>query len=498
MQVHHLFDLGKAISIHALREEGDIPPCNPLPGWTGFLSTPSARRATRLRPWAAFVQKFLSTPSARRATKPCSFWRRTRQNFYPRPPRGGRQRCPLPSPEPSDFYPRPPRGGRPKEQVIGDVSFEFLSTPSARRATRPRPSQGHQQAISIHALREEGDARWPSRRGCRSISIHALREEGDLYSGMAVRDHTISIHALREEGDLSTLWLTVRWPLFLSTPSARRATDHRLRPHRQGTISIHALREEGDAAALAAAAGFSNFYPRPPRGGRPPESDKIYVILSISIHALREEGDPVCSSMDGKSGLFLSTPSARRATLVGVLLPLAGEFLSTPSARRATIHFLGAFVQVWISIHALREEGDCQSMPASHRPSDFYPRPPRGGRPQRLDAMQQRLEISIHALREEGDSCRVGRLSFFHYFYPRPPRGGRLWRLPPWCSQADFYPRPPRGGRPSERRAARTPLQISIHALREEGDEHGQDARLQILISIHALREEGDVWCLRG
>ena len=36
--------------------------------FTLFLSTPSARRATRLRPRAAFAQKFLSTPSARRAT----------------------------------------------------------------------------------------------------------------------------------------------------------------------------------------------------------------------------------------------------------------------------------------------------------------------------------------------------------------------------------------------------------------------------------------------
>ena len=33
----------------------------------------------------------------------------------------------------------------------------FLSTPSARRATRPQGRRPADQPISIHALREEGD-----------------------------------------------------------------------------------------------------------------------------------------------------------------------------------------------------------------------------------------------------------------------------------------------------------------------------------------------------
>ena len=36
-----------AISIHALREEGDTPEYNAKVGGAKFLSTPSARRATR-------------------------------------------------------------------------------------------------------------------------------------------------------------------------------------------------------------------------------------------------------------------------------------------------------------------------------------------------------------------------------------------------------------------------------------------------------------------
>ena len=154
-----------AISIHALREEGDsffFTGCSPK---LAFLSTPSARRATGFRFRAcAVLGKFLSTPSARRATDS-------------RPPPSGLM---------AHFYPRPPRGGRPGiTDILTDYFELFLSTPSARRATLavliaaiafcnfyPRPPRGGRQegsaagapplAISIHALREEGDAEHPS------------------------------------------------------------------------------------------------------------------------------------------------------------------------------------------------------------------------------------------------------------------------------------------------------------------------------------------------
>ena len=57
----------------------------------------------------------------------------------------------------------------------------FLSTPSARRATKPGYRYSSLFRISIHALREEGDGLPPP---CQvhdgHISIHALREEGDV------------------------------------------------------------------------------------------------------------------------------------------------------------------------------------------------------------------------------------------------------------------------------------------------------------------------------
>ena len=102
-----------------------------------------------------------------------------------------------------DFYPRPPCGGRQqayKEYAVADI---FLSTPSVWRATGlkykteipfsdfyPRPPCGGRRYQSPGIFKR------------RAISIHALRVEGDRYCGL------------------------YRLPvmIFLSTPSVWRAT----------------------------------------------------------------------------------------------------------------------------------------------------------------------------------------------------------------------------------------------------------------------------------
>ena len=61
----------------------------------------------------------------------------------------------------------------------------------------------------------------------------------------------ISIHALREEGDVLATIKDNHPRIFLSTPSARRATDFARAFCLSKSISIHALREEGDTAAAA-------------------------------------------------------------------------------------------------------------------------------------------------------------------------------------------------------------------------------------------------------
>ena len=191
----------------------------------------------------------------------------------------------------ADFYPRPPHGGRPWSRRLPSGSRRFLSTPSVRRATVQRPSGRCCPDISIHALREEGDAtardttcrrmnfyprpprggrpRRIMERGTPStfLSAPSARRATHLVHRMFT-GHGISIHALREEGDVHFGGLNTLKGLFLSTPSARRATCRVRLLKRASEISIHALREEGDVPQALPAQPFA-----------------------ISIHALREEGD---------------------------------------------------------------------------------------------------------------------------------------------------------------------------------------------------------------
>ena len=102
---------------------------------------------------------------------------------------------------------------------------EFLSTPSARRATFRIADRSNQRAISIHALREEGDQRElpmgmghqyfyprPPRGGRLSKCSHRRRDGTKFLSTPSARRATPE--PAPEEHDKP----------FLSTPSARRAT----------------------------------------------------------------------------------------------------------------------------------------------------------------------------------------------------------------------------------------------------------------------------------
>ena len=99
---------------------------------------------------------------------------------------------------------------------------------------------------------------------------------------------------------------------------------------------------------------------------------------------------------------FLSTPSARRATNESLKRRIGTLFLSTPSARRATWFRPVSRRLRWISIHALREEGDNKNCPAvSFVIISIHALREEGDRKQ--DEAVKNGVISIHALREEGD-----------------------------------------------------------------------------------------------
>ena len=147
---------------------------------------------------------------------------------------------------------------------------------------------------------------------------------------------------------------------------------------------------------------------------------------------------------------FLSTPSARRATRApGLSRPGSRYFYPRPPRGGRPLLKTALTGKTFISIHALREEGDDTAHRPRSAPADFYPRPPRGGRrpAERRDLLQ--AAISIHALREEGDARGLRHHQHAPHFYPRPPRGGRRVNLRPSRALiSNFYPRPPRGGRP--------------------------------------------------
>ena len=352
----------------------------------------------------------------------------------------------------SNFYPRPPRGGR---------LVCFLKSISS-------------QVISIHALREEGDTfPFTVTDCCIHISIHALREEGDkpekvieflfgiFLSTPSARRATglffngdvtfqISIHALREEGDHNNSQLSIFGLSFLSTPSARRATT-------QTASRCH---------------GSPHFYPRPPRGGRPPLTHGAESDPAISIHALREEGDVGVLKQSLNLGYFYPRP------------PRGGRHDGMARLQNRRKHFYPRPPRGGRPPPAARQIASI---------SNFYPRPPRGGRRSPAECSAGRPDISIHALREEGDFVVIllgvtGNISIHALreegdsiasatpsaiidFYPRPPRGGRLCGVDNIHHRIrNFYPRPPRGGRLSPLSSPCPALPISIHALREEGD----------------------------
>ena len=102
------------------------------------------------------------------------------------------------------------------------------------------------------------------------------------------------------------------------------------------------------------------------------------------------------------------------------------QFLSTPSARRATALSSKVSELMEISIHALREEGDWPTPPASTMSSYFYPRPPRGGRRIRVSAVLESQEfLSTPSARRATAKGQLLEKQITN-FYPRPPRGGRL------------------------------------------------------------------------
>ena len=193
--------------------------------------------------------------------------------------------------------------------------------------------------------------------------------------------------------------------------------------------------------------GYFHFNPLPPHGGRPSVTSLFVLPGVISIHSLRMEGDVPrrpCGGQqknfnplpphggrrnqhgyqDTENG-FQSTPSVWRETLGATVDFVHWVFQSPPSVWRETVYGISGNVDLNISIHSLRMEGD--DITFLH-----------------FDVQS----ISIHSLRMEGDvaeSVHFDRRKTFQstpsvwretdrqaaaffpirYFNPLPPYGGR-------------------------------------------------------------------------
>ena len=167
-----------------------------------------------------------------------------------------------------DFYPRPPRGGRLQSLYRKDLSLNHFYPRPPRGGRLTKGYEITELEISIHALREEGDAPsgasdWEVRR---FLSTPSARRATGYQEAWADYRIFLSTPSARRATGYQEAWADYR--IFLSTPSARRATGGDSDVPTHGKISIHALREEGDLVMLGNTLG-----------------------TLMSIHALREEGD---------------------------------------------------------------------------------------------------------------------------------------------------------------------------------------------------------------
>ena len=184
------------------------------------------------------------------------------------------------------------------------------------------------------------------------------------------------------------------------------------------------------------------FYPRPPCGGRHFQKGSL---IAVDDFYPRPPcgGRPLFWRAVGALNAFLSTPSVWRATCDPKQPRTEIEvFLSTPSVWRATVSNSPKNCSNMISIHALRVEGDVNSVLNPFALKHFYPRPPCGGR--------RKFSVKSFCIKAFLSTPSVWRATcsraYWQYkcnnFYPRPPCGGRQLPIKSHRQKAIFLSTP--------------------------------------------------------
>ena len=171
---------------------------------------------------------------------------------------------------------------------------------------------------------------------------------------------------------------------------------------------------------------------------------------------------------------------------------MAWVFQSTPSARRATLYDLlkAAFDKFQSTPSARRATSVL--LPVCWACSYFNPRPPRGGRPNTSPRFSppilfQSTPSARRATRLPEAGCDHRCISI-HALREEGDQAAETVLT----GATDFNPRPPRGGRP--RRSRRRTLRFYFNPRPPRGERHLHPHSVAgiRLISIHALREESD------
>ncbi len=235
--------------------------------------------------------------------------------------------------------------------------------------------------------------------------------------------------------------------IFQSTPPVWGATLTTCGFRETQNISIHAPRVGGDPGCMTASRAIFYFNPRPPCGGRPcrgiswagtalyfnprpPCGGRPSLVHqvddagSISIHAPRVGGDSRAPYHPPGPGISIHAPRVGGDFTVKDDVSKLSKFQSTPPVWGATEEWTSTSTPwsfqstppVWGATSAWT-----MGLPLRQ---NFNPRPPCGGRPQRLAALGGRPEISIHAPRVGGDANTTGNDLSVEIFQSTPPVWG--------------------------------------------------------------------------
>ena len=127
-------------------------------------------------------------------------------------------------------------------------------------------------------------------------------------------------------------------------------------------------------------------------------------------------------------------------------------------------------LQLYISIHSLRMEGDCMMLFTAKKQKTFQSTPSAWRETKAAIKGNAAEIISIHSLRMEGDYCSFRTFGGTEHFNPLPPHGGRHCTVCGISVLFNFNPLPPHGGRRISTLVKQALTEISIHSLRMEGD----------------------------